>query len=212
MNSEKSTAAAEPHLEPAVVLPFVRNEAGRITTIALVSFRSEYRNDAPLKSLRAAVTEWVRTTEAGARCWDLSSADLNVGDLINEDAFANPDFIKCLAKQALHEVRLLAVVDHVAGVNYDTVLANGPTEDELLGAEPEIEQAAFQTYTLYTGEDGSITGTAFTNDNNDWGTPNESASWEVRYRDRTDMEKQTGKTHVGLSGVRVEVTLDGVRV
>ena len=112
--------------------------------------------------------------------------------------FADPQF--CVrAEQILpHGATLILMDDDIPDTLHDDI--------------PEIEQAAYQTYTLYTGDDGSITGTAFTNDNNDWGTPNESASWEVRYRDRADMEKQTGKTHVGVSGVRVEVILDGVRV
>ena len=44
MNPDRPTAISERKLEPPVVLPFVRHESGRVTTIALVSFRSEFRN------------------------------------------------------------------------------------------------------------------------------------------------------------------------
>ncbi len=71
---------------------------------------------------------------------------------------------------------------------------------------------ALQTYTLHTQEDGSIRGQCWTNDNKDQGWPSEEAQWEVRYRDYAHMRQATGLSHIGISGVRVEVYLDGERL
>ena len=78
--------------------------------------------------------------------------------------------------------------------------------------EPE-EPQAWQTYDLFTAEDGTIHGTASTNDDNDDGYPDADISrWEVSYRNREEMLKRTGGTHYGCSGVHVLVYLDGKEV
>lgn len=68
---------------------------------------------------------------------------------------------------------------------------------------------ARQTYHLHTHTDSAIAGLCWTNDNLDRGYPNEEADWPVRYRDFADMQQSTGLSHVGASGVVVEVWLDG---
>lgn len=73
----------------------------------------------------------------------------------------------------------------------------------------EAGEVAQQVYQLTSHADGSISGTVWTNDNLDRGTPNETATWEVRYRDRTEMDRSAGTSRVGVSGVLVHVYLDG---
>ena len=74
--------------------------------------------------------------------------------------------------------------------------------------EPE-EPQAWQTYDLFTAEDGTIRGTASTNDDNDDGYPDGDISrWEVSYQNRAEMLKRTGGTHYGCSGIHVLVYLD----
>lgn len=72
--------------------------------------------------------------------------------------------------------------------------------------------AARQSYHLHSLPDGSIEGTTWTNDNLDLGVVSEEASWPVKYRSRADAERATGKSHTGISGVIVEVFLDGRQI
>ena len=71
----------------------------------------------------------------------------------------------------------------------------------------------WQRYDLCTCTDGTITGVTATNDNDDDGYPdNDVESWEVRYRNREEMIKRTGGSHIGCSGISVTVYLDGREV
>ena len=72
--------------------------------------------------------------------------------------------------------------------------------------------AARHSYHLHTLPGGAIEGTSWTNDNLDQGRYSEEASWPVRYRSREDAERATGKSHTGVSGVIVEVFLDGKQI
>lgn len=71
---------------------------------------------------------------------------------------------------------------------------------------------AFQRYTLFTQPDGRIEGRVHTNDDEDLGIPTTEATWQVKYRDREHMEQAAGRSRVGISGVQVEVFLDGKRI
>lgn len=79
-------------------------------------------------------------------------------------------------------------------------------------SEPREERVARHTIDGYSREDGSIFVREWTDDNLDEGSPNESAEWEWRARDREAFVKRAGKTRTGCSGVKVFVTLDGKRI
>ena len=85
--------------------------------------------------------------------------------------------------------------------------------DEVLGEDDEpLDEGpgAWQRYVLWTLADGKIEGQCSTNDNLDTGYPNEYADWKVSYKDKASMLKNlSGGSHVGISGVRVSVELDG---
>lgn len=208
MNQQNNTTPKA--LCPPVVFPFIKWELGAVKTVAVLSLQTAVPHKAPLVAVGRALTDWVAGTMAGQRACDLSGGELNIGDLHREHAFDDPDLVRMLEARGLHNVHILGLTTEGA-VPFDAALAEGPPgehADETSGSE-ERGQEAIQRYTLYTAPDGSITGTTWTNDNFDRGFPNESASWEVSYRDRADMEARTGKTHFGVSGVRVEVFLDG---
>ncbi|MHB8564228.1 MAG: hypothetical protein ACYDDA_09865 [Acidiferrobacteraceae bacterium] len=78
--------------------------------------------------------------------------------------------------------------------------------------EEDHEELVYSEYDLHTLPDGRIAGRCCTNDNLDLGCPSEYAEWEITYRNRTDCLRTTGGCHVGFSGHRVTVTLDGERV
>jgi hypothetical protein len=84
-------------------------------------------------------------------------------------------------------------------------------EEDLVGAEfEEGGSGAWSHYELQTMDDGSITGMCSTNDDGDTGEPGQYADWKVKYRDKASMLKQlSGGSHMGFTGVRVEVYLDG---
>lgn len=75
---------------------------------------------------------------------------------------------------------------------------------------------AWQRYDLETSPDGrTITGITSTNDDDDDGYPDcgEIQMWRVVFRDRAEMiERTSGGSHTGISGIRVTVFLDGVEV
>lgn len=86
-------------------------------------------------------------------------------------------------------------------------------------SQNEEESAAYAasafplfTYTLETQDSGAISGVAWTNDNYDRGAPSGIASWPVRYKSVAEALKDTSGTHYGISGIRVEVRLDGVLI
>ena len=70
---------------------------------------------------------------------------------------------------------------------------------------------ARQVYTLRSGPGGRITGQCWTNDDEDTGYPSTEARWPVSYPSEAEALRQTGATHVGISGVEVEVSIDGRR-
>lgn len=85
-------------------------------------------------------------------------------------------------------------------------------EEDAPEPEEPREPEAWQHYDLYTQAGGTIRGRCSTNDNLDHGIPSEHAEWSVRYKNRADMLKITGGSHVGCSGVNVRVFLDGEEV
>ena len=68
---------------------------------------------------------------------------------------------------------------------------------------------ARQVYELESNPDGTIRGTAMTNDYDEDGYLDGTISWPVRYRNREEMIQRTGGSHVGISGIQVTVYLDG---
>lgn len=58
----------------------------------------------------------------------------------------------------------------------------------------------------------SILITEFTNDNLDLGYPSEFATWQSEYPDLESALKRTGKSHTGISGILVEVFLNGIKI
>lgn len=87
-------------------------------------------------------------------------------------------------------------------------------KDDLVGAEfEEAGSGAWSRYELYTADDGRVKGICTTNDDGDTGYPGQYADWKVEYRDKAEMLRQlSGGTHFGISGVKVEVYLDGEEV
>tara|TARA_R110002094_G_scaffold84971_2_gene89250 strand:- start:22 stop:285 length:264 start_codon:yes stop_codon:yes gene_type:complete len=81
-------------------------------------------------------------------------------------------------------------------------------EHPLQSNQSEEGPVSFQDYHLSTMADKSIEGSAITNDDQDLGYPNTEANWPVKFRDRADLERRVGKSHLGCSGVRVRVYLD----
>ena len=71
---------------------------------------------------------------------------------------------------------------------------------------------ALQTHDIVTLDKGRAAVRSWTNDDRDLGSPNVEASWEFE----TDTVEQalqiTGTSRIGISGVRVTVTLDGERI
>jgi hypothetical protein len=98
--------------------------------------------------------------------------------------------------------------------NQDNQTGAAVEDENLLEDEPEIkEPLAWQRYELYTRDDGLIAGMTSTNDNLDTGYPGEYADWKVEYKDKASMLKAlSGGSHIGISGVHVEVYLDGEEV
>ncbi|TXG99957.1 MAG: hypothetical protein E6R08_00555 [Nevskiaceae bacterium] len=78
--------------------------------------------------------------------------------------------------------------------------------------ELETADRTYQDYHLVTCGDGKIEGSTSTNDPEDRGYPSGFDQWEVTYRDYAQMKKNTGLSHTGVNGCKVNVYLDGARV
>lgn len=66
------------------ILPFVREESGRTSTMTIVRLttRKPVRTaEQKTKTIIEAVSKWVKDTDDGKECWNQSCADLNIGDL-----------------------------------------------------------------------------------------------------------------------------------
>lgn len=73
--------------------------------------------------------------------------------------------------------------------------------------------AAYHNYYLTAQASGAITGRSETNDDNDDGVDDGAIiSWPVQYVDYATMIQRTGGSHVGISGVIVQVFLDGKEI
>lgn len=87
----------------------------------------------------------------------------------------------------------------------------GLIEEEDYYDEPEEprEPDTWTRYDLHTNGDGSISGTAGTNDDNDDGYPDSQLStWKSRHKNKAEMLHFTGGTHQGILS-KVYVYLDG---
>lgn len=72
---------------------------------------------------------------------------------------------------------------------------------------------ALQTYDIVTGGPGEpVEVFAWTNDDQDRGYPNDDAGWAMDFDTVEQALKHTGTSRVGISGVRVTVTLDGEKI
>ena len=71
---------------------------------------------------------------------------------------------------------------------------------------------AWQVYDLESDPDGTIRGTAITNDYDDDGYLDGTTRRPVRYTNREEMIQRTGGSHVGIAGIQVTVYLDGHEV
>lgn len=97
------------------------------TTFAIVSCiaTADMCNSAALlDGITKAVTEWIKTEQAGKNAWENSSRDLNIGDL--SYLYRTPSLTTLLAKHGVLELEIETHCndDPVAGWSYDTVLAD----------------------------------------------------------------------------------------
>ena len=108
--------------------------------------------------------------------------------------------------------RKSAQTEDNAGVSENPAELDEQLQDDMERDAEEFSEgpAAWSRYYLHTKDDGSIVGRCETNDDGDTGYPGQHADWEVSYRDKANMLKQlSGGSHIGFTGVQVEVWLDG---
>lgn len=198
---------------PAITLLFTRASGLDIDALAILTLKTHLDSqDKILAALKTAVSEWARDVPAGATLFAYAGSDINIGDLDSHAALSDPDLQGLLARQGIHEAKLEPCRPDCCFA-FDTPLFDSEAaEDPPEGDADDDGPLAIQRYTLHTGPDGSISGTTWTNDNLDRGEPSQDAAWDVKYPNRAAMERATGKSHVGISGVRVEVILDGQRI
>lgn len=92
-----------------------------------------------LRRLNAAVTQWVNTTDEGRACYDYSSEDLNIGDLLSSVDFNKKDdpLIKILREHGMH-LNVLAQFGGHEIIAYDRHLVDG---EDLIKEGPGNEGA-----------------------------------------------------------------------
>lgn len=105
----------------AVVLRTSQDES----TLAIVTVRKTDTVNHPdqlLNLFRTAVTQWVRETEEGAKAYEDSSEDFNIGDLAQE--MPNPQLQYFFNGQGLFDIKIeiIANSDYQDDWTYDTHL------------------------------------------------------------------------------------------
>ena len=210
----KSAAPAAANEPAAVPIVFIRQDGVATGALAVLLVRTSAATvEEAVLALARAVSRWVTTSPAGSAVFSYAGTDLNIGDLDSHDAFQDESFKACLALEGIEKATCLSVSTE-STVPFDRPLI----DEEAMEGTPADEQRdndgphAWQTYHLHSNPDGSIVGRVSTNDNLDHGVPSEDATWDVRYDNRAAMEHGTGKSHVGISGVVVQVFLDGRKI
>jgi hypothetical protein len=91
--------------------------------------RLVYSANQLLNRVQAAVSEWVRTTDAGKNVYEDSGGDYNVGDLAND--LDDKDLRRCLESQGLFHVDIDVYSYDDAAVlwSFDTHLVDETAED-----------------------------------------------------------------------------------
>lgn len=115
---------------------FNRNEGGVLATYAIVTFTCEQSQDPKvlIEKFKAAVTDWINSTDEGKAAWNYSCEDFNIGDFANYEN--DQKLNECLAKEGLSvNIDLMNDSDNV--LPFDTILANDIDEED---EEPDTDQ------------------------------------------------------------------------
>ena len=105
-----------------------RLEGFEIDAMAIVELTSQITDrDLLWENFRAAISQWVKTTPDGKRCWEESSGYLNIGDLLNDSAFTNRNLISLLKKYKIEKAQVESVWT-ASFKTYDEVLVDDPEE------------------------------------------------------------------------------------
>lgn len=116
-----------------VKLAFVRYEGADVTTVGVLRARALPATADVSKALVKAVTRWVNTSDRGHELWQESCCDLNIGDLVADDAFSDPVLRNALREQGLEFIDAVTA-DCDEALPYDTVLVD---ESDLLPSRAE---------------------------------------------------------------------------
>jgi hypothetical protein len=122
-------------------LVFIRQEGLNFPTIALATVQTAKKISvqSALKKLKAAVSDWVKNTESGRKCYEYSGGqitaevgknpqfcggDLNIGDLASYEEQFRKDGQTYLKKQGILNFNIQFLGDTSEGtVPFDTILA-----------------------------------------------------------------------------------------
>jgi hypothetical protein len=77
-----------------------------------------------LEAFKKGVSQWVAETSDGRRCWEESSENLNIGDLLNED-INDVEFQTIMSQHNVVILRMCSI-EHDATEAFDLVLATAP--------------------------------------------------------------------------------------
>lgn len=105
-------------------LAFVRSEVGHCARICIIAFETDAgdlaQRDQQLDRIKTAVNRWVRESDTGARAWEETCEDFNVGDLLLNTN--DEDLIRALEVCGIYNLRCEAEADSSETVDYDLVL------------------------------------------------------------------------------------------
>ena len=122
------------------LLVFIRRELD-ISTIALATMQTKKKisMQSALKKLKAAVSDWVKNTQSGRKCYEYSGGnvtreigkktldfcggDLNIGDLASHEEQFLTDGQIYLKKQGLLDFNIQFLGETEGTIPFDTILA-----------------------------------------------------------------------------------------
>jgi len=116
-----------PTKNSTTLIPFVRNEDGKTTTIAILKVVTDHlmTPEAIMGALKRLLTKWVNETDDGKDVWKQTGGDLNIGDFAQyETTFSTWIPHSTLKTHGIIDLEIVANVDSTEALPYDRILVD----------------------------------------------------------------------------------------
>ena len=109
------------------LIPFVRNEDGRTTTIAILKVVTDHQMtpEQIMGAMKRLLTNWVNETKDGKQVWKYTGGDMNIGDFAQyETSFGEWIPHSSLKAYGIINFEIVALVDSTEALPFDKILVD----------------------------------------------------------------------------------------